>query len=93
MGRKSTNGQVKNTTLPQSTKTEEPHIKTLSKYKEIYEIYIKTGEIVNLYPHVKSEIIDAYRVEHPHYHCNISCAACVAEMLVTIYNWYNSIIK
>lgn len=70
---------------------EKPHLKVLSNHKHIYDLYIKTGEIVNLYPHIKNEIIEAYKVEHPHYHCNISCPACVAEMLVTIYKWYEKI--
>lgn len=62
-------------------------------YKEIYDRYLATGEIINLHPHVKEEIAGAYRVEHPHYHYNKSCPACVIEMLCTVYNWYNQKIK
>jgi hypothetical protein len=54
---------------------------------------MQTGEVVNLHPHIKEEIVNAYRIEHPHYHYNSNCSACIAEMLTTIYSYYNSITK
>lgn len=51
-------------------------------------MFMKTGEML-LPPHIKNEIVQAYMVEHPHYHYTHTCPACVAEMLVTVYKWLN----
>jgi len=51
---------------------------------------MKTGEIVNFHSHVRKEVVDAYKVHDPHYHYNDACSVCIAEMLVTIYRWYNT---
>ena len=72
------------------TESEKPHLKVLSIHKPIYDYFIKSGEIVNLHPHIKNEIVDAYKVEHPHYHYNTNCGVCVAEMLTLVYKWYES---
>jgi hypothetical protein len=71
-----------------SISSEKPHLITLSKHKGIYDLYIQTGEIVNLHPHIKDEIVNAYKVEFPFYHYQKNCSVCLAEMLVTIYRWY-----
>ena len=89
MGKDSTNGQRKNITSLKSTKNVEPHLQILSNHKHIYDLFMQTGEVVNLYPHIKDEIVNAYRTQHPHYHYNSNCSACVAEMLTTIYSYYN----
>lgn len=73
-----------------STKNVEPHLQILSQHKHIYDLFVQTGEVVNLHPHIKEEIVNAYRVEHPHYHYNSSCSACVVEMLQQVYQYYNS---
>ena len=88
MAKNLTSGQKKVTTLLKSTKLEEAHLLTLSSHKHIYDLYARTGELVGLHPHIKNEIVDAYKTEHPHYHYNPNCSACVCEMIVTIYNWY-----
>lgn len=70
-------------------KEEKPHLKVLSSHKHIYDLFEKTGELVNFHPHIRSEIVEAYKVEHPHYSYNQSCSACIMEMITTIYKWYN----
>ena len=85
-----TNTAKKTTTSLKSTSSEKPHLKTLLKHKGIYDLYVKTGEIINLHPHVKDEIVEAYKVEFPFYTYQKNCAACMAEMLVTVYRWYES---
>ena len=89
MGKDSMNGQKKSTISLKLTKQEEPHLKVLSQHKHIYDLFMQTGEVVNLHPHIKEEIVNAYRIEHPHYHYNSNCSACIAEMLTTIYSYYN----
>ena len=90
MGRKPKNGQTENITLPTITKQEEPHLQILSKHKHIFDLFVKTGEIVGLYPHIKSEIVQAYRVYDHTYKFNERCNACVGEMLTTVYRYYDS---
>lgn len=72
-------------------KEEKPHLKVLSQYEYIYDTFEKTGELINFFPHVRGEIVAAYRVEHPHYHYNESCGACIREMITTIYKWYKKV--
>ena len=67
---------------------EEPHMKILSQHKEIYDRYMVCGEIVNLFPHIKNDIVNAYKFYHPQYEFNSHCASCVADMLVTVYKFY-----
>lgn len=75
------------------TKNVEPHLQVLSSHKHIYDLFVQTGEVVNLHPHIKDEIVTAYRTEHPHYHYNASCSACVIEMLQQVYQYYNEKMK
>ena len=89
MGRKPKNGQKENTTSIPSTSSEKEHLNVLSKYKHIYDLYVRTGEIVGLYPHIRKEITDAYRVDFPHYKYNDRCNACIEEMLNLVYRYYN----
>lgn len=72
------------------TKSDQPHLETLKKYKYIFDNYKKTGEVTNLFPHIRAEIVDAYRAEFPHYNYNGSCYECVVEMLTVIYKWYET---
>jgi len=89
MAKKSTNGQSKIIPLPKSIKKENPSLTILSKHKHFYDFYMQTGEIVNFHHHIQNEIFDAYKVEHPHYYYQRTCPVCVANFLVTVYNWYN----
>jgi hypothetical protein len=72
-----------------STKEEKPHLKILSNHKHIFDLFEQTGEMVNLHPHIRDEIVSAYRVENPHFHYNGNCGVCVIDMMITIYRWYN----
>lgn len=66
-------------------------IDVFTKHKPIYDLYAKTGEIVNLHSHIRNEIVNAYKLAHPNYHYNQNCDTCVAEMLHTTFKWYESI--
>jgi hypothetical protein len=89
MARKSTNGQKANTTSATLTQEEELHLTTLSKHKHIFDFYMKTQEIVNFHPHIRLEVVNAYKFWNPHYHYDDKCPVCIAEMLHTIYSFYN----
>ena len=93
MARKSTNGQSQSTTLSTSTKVEKQHLTILSKHKHYYDFYMRTGEVVNFWHHVQEEILNAYKVEFPHYHYQRTCPVCVAEFLVRVYTWYEKQIQ
>jgi hypothetical protein len=51
---------------------------------------MRTGEVVNFWHHVQEEILNAYKVEFPHYHYQRTCPVCVAEFLVRVYTWYET---
>ena len=96
MARKPMNGLSKSTTSKTSTSQEEIPLKAsfrsdiLERHKPIYDLYIKTGEIVNFHHHIQAEIVSVYKEENPHYTYQNTCPACVAEMLHTVYKWYLS---
>ena len=54
---------------------------------------MRTQEVVGLAPHIRNEIVDAYKVENPNYHYTKDCSICILEMLVTVYRWYENKIK
>jgi hypothetical protein len=54
---------------------------------------MQNGEIVNFWHDVQNEILEAYRVEFPHYHYQRTCPVCVAEFLVKVYTWYEKQIQ
>lgn len=64
------------------------YFETFAKYEHIYDMFVRTDELVNFHPHVRAELAAAYRNVEPHYHYNDACSACIAEMIVTIYRWY-----
>jgi hypothetical protein len=86
----STSGQSVSTASSTLTSEEESALQTLARHEHIWLLFNQTGEIVNLFPHVKQEIVDAYKVFDPHYHANFSCGACMAEMLKIVYNFYDT---
>lgn len=94
MARKSTSGQTKSTILKTLTLEEEKPLQTsfrseiLERHKPIYDLYMKTGEIVNFHHHIQAEIVSVYKEEYPHYTYQSNCPVCVAEMLHTVYRWY-----
>lgn len=69
--------------------TEGEYLQTLSKHKHIYDFFIKTGELVNYFPHIRNEVDNAYRnLVDPYHKYNVNCGACVAENLVKVYKWH-----
>lgn len=53
-------------------------------------MYEKTGELVNFSADIHNEVIEAFKVDNPHYHYNRNCPACVCEMLKDVYNYYKT---
>ena len=49
---------------------------------------MRSQELVGFHAHIQDAVFNAYAVEHPHFHVNRTCPACVAEALVTIYKWF-----
>ena len=90
MGKKSTNGGFKTTISEPLTKLEEMHLQVLSAYKGIWDLYKVSQEIVGFHPHIQDAVLEAYRVEHPHYSYNRNCPVCVAEFLTLAYRYYES---
>jgi len=90
MAKKSTNGQSENTILQTLTLPENPHLQTLLRHKHIYDLFEHTGELVGFHPHIRNEVVNAYKSEHPHYDYNRNCGECVMEMITTIYRWYKT---
>jgi hypothetical protein len=84
------NGQIENTTLLPSIGKDNPHLQTLLEHKHIYDLFMQCGELVGFHPHIQNEVVAAYMSEHPHYHYDAGCGACVAEMLCTVYKWYET---
>lgn len=89
MAKSSTSGQKKTTQSLTSIEQEKPHLKILSKHKHFYDFYMASQEIVNFSHEIQNEILEAFKVEHPHYHYQRTCPVCVSNFLVTVYRWYN----
>ena len=90
MGRRSKNGQIESIISLKLTNIEENCLKVLSEHKHIYDLYERTGELVNFHAHIQNEILEAYQGIDPHYSYNRGCPVCVAEFIVKVYRWYNS---
>jgi len=90
MAKNSKNGQKETTISVQSTSEEEKHLQTLSKHKHIYDLFIRTGELVGFAPHIRADVIGAYTYFFPYYRYNDGCSACITEMIHTIYSWYQN---
>lgn len=88
MGRKSLNGQKQNTITLILTQEESNSLKVFETHKHIYDFFQKTGEIVNLHPHIKQELLDAIRVFQPYYFVNLNCPACIVDFLNDVYRIY-----
>lgn len=88
MGRKSTSGQKQSITTSTLTQEENNSLKVFETHKHIYDFFQKTGEIVNLHPHIKQELLDAMRIFQPYYFVNLNCPACLVDFLNDIYRIY-----
>jgi len=65
-------------------------VATLERHLHYWHFYNKTGELVNFYPHVKTELLQVMRTEiDPYYHLNDSCPACVVEFINRLFKWYD----
>jgi len=84
----STDGQSVTTTYSTLTSQEQNALEVFAKHEHIWVLYEATGEIVNFHPHIRQELVDAYKVFQPHYHYNQGCSVCIAEMLRDIYRFY-----
>lgn len=60
-------------------------MEVFDKHRHYYDSFVKTGEIVNLWPEVVNELLNEYRKTDPYYHLNRNCKICIVEFLKTIY--------
>lgn len=71
--------------------SDEPaHVKTLKKYYHHYDLFIKTGELVNFNHDIQDELLQVLRIKHPGYEYNRRCDACVCEFLVLTYREFKN---
>ena len=94
-------GRKRNTTIKKLVKkeekplevfsTEEPaHVKILKKYYHHYDLFIKTGELVNFNHDIQDELLQVLRIKHQGYEYNRRCDACVCEFLVLTYREFKA---
>ena len=83
-------GQKKNTTTKKSVKEDTKHIQVLLKHRHHYELFIRTGELVNFSAETQTELFNIYKERKPNYDYNRRCAACVAEFLVHVYSEFKN---
>lgn len=69
-------------------KQEDKHFQTLLKHEHFFDTYMAVQTISGLYPDARKEIVDAYRVEFPHYSYVENCGVCIAGMIVEVYTWF-----
>lgn len=82
---------VKPEEKPLAQSFEEPaHIQTLKKYRPHYDLFIKTGELVNFNHDIQNELLQVMRLKDPIYDYNRRCDACVCEFLVLVYRQYKA---
>ena len=61
----------------------------IEKHLHHWELYKRTGELVNFHPHIRAELIEVWRKEHdPYFHLNQRCPVCVVEFVNKIFKWY-----
>ena len=83
-------GQKKNTITKKSVKEDTKHIQVLLKHRHHYELFIRTGELVNFTTESQAELFNIYKERKPNYDYNRRCAACVAEFLVHVYSEFKN---
>jgi len=69
-------------------KKEDKHFQTLLKYEHFFDTYMMSQTISGLFPEARKEIVDAYRIEFPHYHYTENCPVCIAGMIVEVFTWF-----
>ena len=89
-GNASTNGQLQTTALQMLTESEQRHLETFARHRHIYDLFDRSGELVNFHHHIQAELLEAYReLVDPYYRYSNTCPVCVAEFITTIYRWYD----
>lgn len=66
----------------------EKHLEILLRHKHHYDLFIKSGEVVNFNHDIQDELLNVMRLKIPHYEYNRRCDACVCEFLVLTYKQY-----
>lgn len=64
------------------------HLEILLKHKHHYDLFIRSGEIVNFSIDIQDELLQVIRLKVPHYEYNRRCDACVCEFLVLTYKQF-----
>ena len=83
-------GQKKNITTKKSAKEEPKHLQVLLKHKHHYDLFIRTGELVNFSAETQTELFNIYKEKFPNYDYNRRCPACVAEFMVAVYSHFKN---
>ncbi len=75
------------------TKEENSYSKVFDKHRHIYDLFERSGELVNFHHEIQSELLEAYREGTGDHHYNYPrhCPACIAEFLTKVYKWYDTI--
>jgi hypothetical protein len=74
--------------MSESAKLDAKHLDVLLRHKHHYDLFIRTGELINFTQDVQNELLDVMRVREPYYTYNNRCGACVGSFLVTIYKTF-----
>ena len=85
------NGQQGSITLQTLTKDEPSYLAVFAKHRHIYDLFNRSGEMINFFGDIQDELLIAYReaTGDVHYNFTRTCPACIAEFLCRVYNWYD----
>lgn len=65
-------------------------VATLEKHYHYWELFNRSGELVNFWIEVQNELVNVYRAElDPYYHHNGSCPVCVTDFIKRLYTHYD----
>lgn len=81
-------GQKKNTTIKKLVPSVEKHLEILLRHKHHYDLFMRSGEIVNFNADIQDELLSVIKLKIPHYDYNRRCDACVCEFLVLTYKQF-----
>ena len=81
-------GQKRNTTTKRLEPSAAKHLAILLKHRHHYDLFIRSGEIVNFSADVQDELLQVIRLKIPTYEYNRRCDACVCEFLVLTYKQF-----
>lgn len=69
-------------------KLNQVQLDTLKKHKHLYDLFIKSGVVVNFNMDIQNELLEIYRTIDPVYTYNNRCGACVGAFLVNVYKTF-----